>query len=296
MDTYREFISYVESNKDYAPTTVFFYRTHCAIILRKMHRLGIDTDPKDLTADELKIILEYIRANHPPSTQKDYLVPLKMMCRFAGNHVFDEVKIAYAQDYRPNVDWLEFDDCMTILHTWMTPMQELLLSLMLLHGLRKCETVRLTIDDLHEDYMTVIGKGRFGGKRRSIPYHQDFKRSLDRWMKERNELLSQCDDPYNQPRNVLVYLRGKRLRVYDQLKGSGITKQIRELSERCGIDFSAHTLRRTFGRELFRSGVSIEVIATIYGHDSTSVTMRYLGLDMDDMTDALKKMRLRFLD
>ena len=91
----------------------------------------------------------------------------------------------------------------------------------------------------------------------------------------------------NQVDNLIIYLKGRKLKVYDQIKGAGITKQLKELSNRCGIPFSNHTLRRTFGRELFRSGVPVEVIATIYGHTSTSVTMKYLGLNMDDMTDAM---------
>lgn len=288
-----EFVQSLVDSGNYTETTIFYYRTHCKIILDKMKDCGIESDPESLSVDELNILVQYLR-RYSVSTQKDYLVPLKMMCEFKHNYVFRNIKIVFPSDTRPNVDWLSYEQCRELLSTYMTPQQELIVSLELLHGLRRIEVTRLRLSDLRDDYMIVHGKGRVGGKLRSIPYHPDFEKSLSRWMKVRNELKWNCKDPMEQPDNLLVYFKGGKLRVYDQIKGSGITKILKELSQRCGIPFSNHTLRRTFGRELFRSGVSIEVIATIYGHTSTSVTMQYLGLDMDDMTDAMKKMKLRF--
>lgn len=293
LDIVDEFVQSLIESGNYTDTTIHYYRHHCKIILDKLRGLGIEPDPENLTDDELNRLVQYLR-RYTVSTQKDYIVPLKMMCEFKQNYVFRRVKIVYPSDTRPNVDWLTYEQCKEILSTWMSPQQEMIVALELLHGLRRIEVVRLKLSDLHEDYMTVTGKGHLGGKLRSIPYHPDFEKSLSRWLKVRNELKWQCNDPMKQPDNLMVYLKGGKLAVYDQIKGSGITAMLKELSHRCGIPFSNHTLRRTFGRELFRSGVSIEVIATLYGHTSTSVTMQYLGLNLDDMTDAMKKMKLRF--
>lgn len=288
-----EFVDSLIQSGNYTDTTIFYYRTHCKFILDKMKQVGIEHDPSDLTDEDLLRLVQFLR-RYAPSTQKDYLVPLKMMCEFKQNYIFNMVKIVYPSDTRPNVDWLTYDQCKELLSTYMTPLQEIIVALELLHGLRRIEVVRLKLSDIHDDYMTVIGKGRAGGKLRSVPFHPDFQRSLSRWMKFRNDMKWSTADPLNQVDNLIVYLKGRKLNVYDQIKGAGITKQLKELSNRCGIPFSNHTLRRTFGRELFRSGVPVEVIATIYGHTSTSVTMKYLGLNMDDMTDAMKKMKLRF--
>ena len=93
--------------------------------------------------------------------------------------------------------------------------------------------------------------------------------------------------------NLLVYLRNGRLHQYEEIKGRAIDDHIKQLSERTGIEFSNHTLRRTFGRELYRSGVDITVIATIFGHSSTTQTLKYLGLELDDMAKAMEIMRLK---
>ena len=121
--------------------------------------------------------------------------------------------------------------------------------------------------------------------------HPDFIRSYNRWMKDRDEMLRQTEGP--QPDNLLVYLRAGKLHKYEEIKGRAINDRIQQLSERLGTDFSSHTLRRTFGRELYRSGVDIVVIATIYGHASTTQTIKYLGLDLDDMNDAMSRFKLK---
>ena len=293
MDGIENFILSLEQSGLYQPSSIRFLKEHSGLVLKLMDKIGVNSDPVTMGEQDIRKFLSYCQSNYAPSTQRDYCYALKKICEHNGNRIFDTLKIRFPVDTRPNVDWLDFEDCKKILNTWMSPLQEIIVSLELLHGLRKCEVVRLTLDDLHEDYMTVTGKGHGGGKLRSVPYHPDFKRSLNRWMSYRRS-LEESAYPLDQPRNLLVYLKGGVLKSYQQVKGTAISKQLDEISERSGVHFSNHTLRRTFGRELFRSGVNIEIIAMIYGHVSTQITMMYLGLNMDDMTTALNKMRLRF--
>lgn len=123
--------------------------------------------------------------------------------------------------------------------------------------------------------------------------HPDFRKSYDRWMEERRELLIQCDDINNQDDHLLVYYRAGKLHQYEEIKGRAIDDRINQLANRAGFEFSNHTLRRTFGRELYRSGVEIVVIAVIYGHTSTTQTLKYLGLNRDDMAAAMDIFRLK---
>ena len=64
-----------------------------------------------------------------------------------------------------------------------------------------------------------------------------------------------------------------------------IDNRIKAISDLTGVPFSNHTLRRTFGRTLFYSGVKVEDIAAILGHKDTKTTLKYLGLDKVDHSD-----------
>ena len=293
MDYTQQLIDTLEDHGGYSPKTIRFYREQADIIQRILRDIDPQSNPSNLSEETLKKLVQHIRSKYAVSTQKDYMIALKRMCEINDNYVFNKYRVTYPSDVRPNVDWLSFDQAKQLLEMWKMPMDEMLVTLELLHGLRRVETIRLCISDIHidEGYIDVRGKGRSGGKLRRIPLHPDFKRSYDRWMEERNGLLKQTEGP--QPDNLLVYLRGKRLHKYEEIKGRAIDDRLQALSERLGARFSSHTLRRTFGRELYRSGVNIVVIATIFGHTSTTQTIKYLGLDLDDMTDAMDRFKLR---
>lgn len=290
----QQLIDAMVAHGDYSPRTLRFYKEQCRLVLRLVEELfGEDVTPVNLNEDQLKVIVQTARGRYAVSTQKDYLIALKRMCEINRNFVFQQYRVTYPVDTRPNVDWLTFEQAKVLLDMWKMPLDDMIICLELLHGLRRVEVVRLKLKDIHIDdgFMEVTGKGRAGGKLRSVPLHPDFERIYNRWMDERNELKEQTHG--TQPDNLLVYLRGGNLHQYEEIKGRAIDDRIQQLSDRAGFDFSSHTLRRTFGRELYRSGVDIVVIATIYGHASTTQTIKYLGLDLDDMNDAMNKFKLR---
>lgn len=295
MNDYRDkFIDHLIESGEYQPKTIKFYKDQTRCVLKVMADVIPDSTPMNLDAASLRTLVAYLREEYAISTQRCYLVALRRMCEFYGNNVFRLNPIRFQTDSRPNVDWLTYEQAQDILQAWKSPLEEMIIVLELLHGLRRVEVIRLRLKDIHFErgYIDIRGKGSMGGKLRSVPMHPDFEQTFNRWMDERNSLAKQATEGRSDDR-MLVYLKGTKLRHYEELKGGAIDNHVADLSERLGFHFSNHTLRRTFGRELFRSGVSIVVIATIFGHSSTSTTMKYLGLNMDDMAEAMEKFRLR---
>lgn len=297
-DYTEQLVDTLTNHGEYAERTIRFYREQGRLVLRVLHEVNPTATPVNLDTEDLKSLVQVMRKRYTVSTQKDYIIALKRMCEINDNYVFQKYKVMFPSDTRPNVNWLSFDQAQQLLSMWKTPLEEMIVCLELLHGFRRVEVLRLRLQDIHleEGYLEVRGKGRAGGKLRTVPIHPDFKRSYDRWMSERSEILRQGDFGGKASDRLLIYNRGGLIEPYEEIKGRAIDKHLQDLSERLGIDFSNHTLRRTFGRELFRSGVAIEVIATIYGHSSTTQTMKYLGLNLDDMASAMDRFRLRLGD
>ena len=84
---------------------------------------------------------------------------------------------------------------------------------------------------------------------------------------------------------LLIFCRwaGK---LYSYHKTS-VDELVKGVGERLGFEVTNHDLRRTCGRMMYRSGVKIEVIMRLFGHCDTKTTIRYLGLDFDDMSGAM---------
>jgi len=77
-------------------------------------------------------------------------------------------------------------------------------------------------------------------------------------------------------------------------------KVLRGVCARFGRKFSFHTLRRSFGRNLWLRGIPIETISELLGHVSTDMTRLYLGLNITDMRKAISeygtKSELKIID
>lgn len=137
------------------------------------------------------------------------------------------------------------------------------------NGLRSIEVSRLTVGNVNLDLsaptLTVHGKGRNGGKWRTIP-------------------LSELAYPV-----LLDACQGKRLSdpVYP-ISHRMIQKDVAAVGARLGIKLSSHDLRRSFGRIAYYAGVPIVTLKNLYGHESVDMTSHYVGVDVGEMTTGLQ--------
>ena len=61
-----------------------------------------------------------------------------------------------------------------------------------------------------------------------------------------------------------------------------------------GIDarIGTHTLRKTFGYHAYQNGIDITLLQKIFNHSSPSITLRYIGIEQEDINDVYKKLNL----
>ncbi len=88
------------------------------------------------------------------------------------------------------------------------------------------------------------------------------------------------------PEELLIYEQGGELKPYHK---TSIDDFLKGLGARVGVELSNHDLRRTCGRMMYRAEIRIEAIARIFGHADTRTTIRYLGLDFEDMSSSMKQ-------
>ncbi len=270
----------------FTPATIRFYRYQCAIVGKRLKNAhGEDYTPRDVTKAHVVAFMRSMRDEGLcVTTQRGYIVALKRLCQHCRNPVFDGLDIAWSEDTRQNVRWLSPIEAKRLLAAPMTSSENLVVTLMLCMGLRRIEVIRLNVTDIGDGWINVTGKGRLGGKLRTVPFHPRFGPVLARWMKKRSEIVGTSREDA-----LLVYRHGKKVSRYST-SGSAIDNMIRTVGYRADIDVSCHTLRRTFGRSLWRAGVPVETIARILGHVSTVQTLRYIGVNMDDMIGAMNKL------
>lgn len=284
-----------ESHAGYSDATKISYKGQANAVFKIVREFQPDAIPSTVTEETAKEFISALQDRYEISTQRIYYYTLKTLCEQSNNHIFDRITIFFGEDTRPHVDWLTSEQAITVLQCPKTPLEELIISLELLHGLRRTEVVRLQITDIRDGYLTVTGKGHTGGKKRSIPFHRSFLHTFQRWIRERNEIISTAkaiNPSVSIPTSLLLYHKGRSLYSYDSLRSHVVRTALAKVSDQCGIAFTSHTLRRTFGREMWHSGVSIVVIAKILGHSSTDMTLRYIGANYDDMVVAMSQFNI----
>lgn len=279
------------------PRTINFYTETVHAVARIFEADGRSAMPKDVTPQDVAWLLDHLAAErYSVQTRKGYLSALRRWCMDGGNPSVDLwPKVRWPADTRPNVTWLTSEQVTQLLAADLTPIQEITINLELREGFRHVEVCRLTAEDIDliGHTVTIRGKGPIGGKPRIIPLVPQAEEAIRHWATVRAEWLRQSrarfPKSFEDPPQFVVWFKAGRLHAYSE-EGYGLDKVVTlPLSEQLGFNVSNHALRRTFGRALYRSGVEVATIAKILGHESTTVTLRYIGVDMDDMRAAMKK-------
>jgi integrase/recombinase XerD len=144
--------------------------------------------------------------------------------------------------------------------TMATPKLRALVSLMADSGLRRAEVAALRWDDI--DGCRILVRNGKGSEARVTFIGDLTLEFLNDWAG-----------------------RSKRRQVgsLSGLTAWGVTSACRRASERSGIRFSSHDLRRYFATQLARNEVNAFVLQRLMGHANISTTLGYLTLAAEDL-------------
>jgi integrase len=203
--------------------------------------------------------------------QNVWLTVALSFLRWSGDRKLDRVNFRI-QVSRSRVDWLEEEQVALLLRTTSNPYHLAMIAILATTGMRVGELATLREKDM-QNCVIVQGKER---KERIIPIDQRTWRYLAPYL-ERKKGLDQMDV-------WLVHLEKGRASPYNR---KTITAAMIKLGRRLGFHISPHTLRRTFGRALYKRGCPLVELKEIMGHSSVEMTIKYLDIGQMDVQDAM---------
>jgi Site-specific recombinase XerC len=260
---------------------------------------GFDASPYRIDDETVKFLMEKHWKPLNPVTIKGYVSYLNRYLRFYNNNTIKNMKIVWPQDMRINVDWLTDEQDNILMTMPMTILERTVVHLELCMGLRSVEVCRLMLNEIkygNSPHIDVRGKGRGTGKYRSVSFHSQTSEVFKAWLEEREKIVARVrshNPNWVDPGNFLIWCHYKHkpeAGAYSEMGGSLDVSVIEPVRKRAGFHFANHTLRRTFGRNLFHAKVPLETIAKFLGHSSTTETLKYIGVNLDDMDEGMAKL------
>jgi integrase/recombinase XerD len=248
-------------------------------------------NPRKIRKEDIEFLRDDFLSGTPRYKENQIKILLGFL-RWARHKEVAKWRILFGDTSPTRVRWLD-DDQARLVRAKAVGIEKMVVHLELDLGMRRIELLRLKVGSFcrgRNNTIQVHGKGRNGGKHRQISWHPKTSAILQEYLENvRNPAITKArskNPKVKVPDSLFIYERGGELYPY---KKTAIDQFLEDLGQRVGIHFTNHDLRRTCGRMMYRSGVRLEHIAKIFGHADTKTTIRYLGLDFDDMSDAMSK-------
>jgi len=154
----------------------------------------------------------------------------------------------------------------------------LLISLGSFLGLRISDLLKLKWEDIlnKDQFILIEQKTR---KAREIKINDQLQRHI-----------KDCHEQINPPNDNSFIFTSQKGSVYSIQRINVIFKKLKKKYNLNVQNFSTHSMRKTFGREVFnKSGVNAELalvkLSQLFNHSNVSITKRYLGISRDEIME-----------
>jgi len=144
-------------------------------------------------------------------------------------------------------------------------------------GLRISDILKRKIREVkNKDFISLREKKT--GNQRIIQINPMLKRALKAYCEDKalDEYLIKSREGTNKPIS--------RDMAYKILNGA---------CERYGLlNIGTHTMRKTFGYHYYKQTGDVVTLQKIFGHSDPSITLRYIGIQQEDINKAIKNLKL----
>lgn len=138
-------------------------------------------------------------------------------------------------------------------------------------ALRISDLLAIKMESLTSDTLTL--KEAKTGKTRHITLNRPAQEVV------RRRLHDYPSDTY------LFQAKANRSSVSKHIDRSTVARKFKEIGEIVKISLGTHSMRKTRGYQMYRAGVQIEKICRVLNHSTPAVTLRYIGIEKQDIQD-----------
>lgn len=143
-------------------------------------------------------------------------------------------------------------------------------------GLRISDILPLRVKDAKRPYFSI--REQKTKKQKRIVMTPSLQRELREYVKdmEDHEFLFKSREGINKP-----------------IGRSMAYKILREAAEYVSLEnIGTHTLRKTFGYHFYQQYKDVALLQEIFNHSSPDITLKYIGINQDEMDKAIKDFRI----
>lgn len=275
---------------DLAPKTISKYRVVLTKAINALDIAGMNYNPRKMGKEEILFLRKNVFKGNSKEYNRWQLAVFGSWLKWHSNNSLDRMKIPWPQGNSVNDGWLTPEQSIAMKRA-ASGIEKLVVHLEMGLGLRRIDMYRLTVSDVRDGYISVLGKGRNGGKLRPVSWDDETPAIMEDYYRLRAELIEKArkfNPRAKEPSGLLIYQKGGTLGQY-QL--TAIDYIVTRVGKKANIPkkVTNHMLRRTCGRLLHKSGVPIEEITVILRHENPKTTLRYLGITLDDQKEAFAK-------
>lgn len=268
----RDFVTYIASEKGVTPNTVNAYRHDVEMFASYLEEQGIHSFEKVTSKHCVGFLTHLQQKGRASSSCCRTLIAIKVLFRFlkrerlVSTNVMLYFETPKLWQLIPEV--LSADEVERLLNQPDTNSEigardRAILEVLYASGLRVSEVCGLSIYDVDDTFVRVMGKGR---KERLVPIGRKAIEAVDHYL---SSFRSQYESQDNQ--KLFLNTRGKGVNRV------AVWKMIKQHAKDAGIvkNISPHTLRHSFATHLLDNGADLRVIQEMLGHASISSTDRY---------------------
>ncbi|MBC2576565.1 site-specific integrase [Peptostreptococcus canis] len=107
---------------------------------------------------------------------------------------------------------------------------------------------------------------------------------MNKFLKKELEIYIQDKDDYE-------YLIANSKTGHAPITRQHAYRIVKEVCKKFGIEnVGTHSLRKTFGYNYYKKTKNIAVLQNIFNHSEPSITLRYIGINQDTISDAYESM------